>query len=72
MVRGHVPLQAEAVEQRFLRHRPLAHHRPVSRTCRIIESVGGDYFKPAFFNTIRQLLPETGPAAIHHVNAPPH
>ena len=26
----HVPLEAELVEQRLLRHRPLAHHRLVS------------------------------------------
>ena len=27
----HVPLEAELVEQRFLHHRPLAHHRQVPR-----------------------------------------
>jgi hypothetical protein len=52
MVRRHVPLQAEAVEQRLLCYRPLSHHRPVSRTCGNIESAPGDYFNPAFFNTI--------------------
>jgi hypothetical protein len=26
----YVPLQVEAVKQRLLHHRPLAHHRPVS------------------------------------------
>jgi len=30
VIRRHVPLEAELVKQRFLRHRPLAHHRPVS------------------------------------------
>ncbi len=30
MIRRHMPFQAEVVEQRLLRHRPLAHHRPVS------------------------------------------
>jgi hypothetical protein len=30
MIRRHVPLKVKALEQRLLRHRPFAHHRPVS------------------------------------------
>jgi hypothetical protein len=49
MIRRHVPLQAEAVEERILRHRPLAHHRPVSTRLAAIESDHHQYCKPAFF-----------------------
>jgi hypothetical protein len=52
MVRRHVPLQAEAVEQRLLRYRPLAHHRPVSAYLPKIESNHQRDCKRAFFNTI--------------------
>ena len=31
MIRRHVILDAEAVKQRFLHHRPLAHHQQISR-----------------------------------------
>ncbi len=48
----HMPLQAEAVEQRLLRYRPLAHHRPVSAHLAKIESDQQHYCKTAFFNTI--------------------
>ena len=45
-----MPLHAEAVEQRLLRHRPLAHHRPVSDICRNTESADTHDFKPDLFN----------------------
>ena len=50
-----MPLQAEALEQRLLRHRPLAHHRSVSARLAAIESNRQHYFKAAFFNTIDHL-----------------
>ncbi len=51
VVRRDVPLQVEAVEQRLLRHRPLAHHRLVSASLANIESDHQRYCKTAFFNT---------------------
>jgi len=45
-------LKAEAVKQRLLHYRPLAHHQPVSRFDRSIESERHDNFKREFFNTI--------------------
>ena len=53
MIRRDVILEAEAVKQRLLHHRPLAHHQPVSRFGRSIESEHHPNFKRAFFNTIR-------------------
>ncbi len=52
MVVWHMPLQAEAVEQRLLRHRPLAHHRPVSARLAKIKSDHRHHCKADFFNTI--------------------
>ncbi|PAV72877.1 hypothetical protein WR25_24559 [Diploscapter pachys] len=48
MIRRHVPLQAEAVKQRLLRHRPLAPHRPVSAYLAEIESDHQHHCKTAF------------------------
>src|SRR5215204_4359889 len=47
-----MPLQAEAVEQRFLRHDPLAHHRPASARSAKTESGRHHIRKAEFFNTI--------------------
>jgi len=47
-----MPLQTEAVEQRFLRYRSLAHRQPVSAHLAKIESDRRHYCKADFFNTI--------------------
>jgi hypothetical protein len=41
----YMPLKAEAVEQRLLRHRALAHHRPISARLATIESDQQNYCK---------------------------
>ncbi|PAV71429.1 hypothetical protein WR25_21333 [Diploscapter pachys] len=53
MVRRHAPLQADAVGQRLLRHRPLAPHRPVSAHCAKIESDHRHDCKTAFLQRNR-------------------
>jgi hypothetical protein len=53
MILRNVILKAEAVEQRFLHHRPLAHHLQ-SPAARKTESDQYDDFNTEFFNTIRQ------------------
>jgi hypothetical protein len=55
MIRWHMPLQVEALEQRFLRHRPLAHHRFTLRPLAKTESDHQRHFKPDFFNGIGAL-----------------
>src|SRR4051812_17226789 len=52
MTRRHMPLQVEAVEQRLLRHRPLAHHRLTLRLLAKSESDHQRNFKADFFNRI--------------------
>ena len=52
VIRWHVSLKAEAIEQRLLHHRPLAHHQPVSPSQEIAESGPHHIFKSDFFNTI--------------------
>ena len=61
MIRRDVILKAEAVEQRLLHHRPLAHHWLVSRIDTSIESERHDNFNRKFFNTIESL--KNAPAA---------
>jgi hypothetical protein len=36
VIRWHVSLKAEAIEQRLLHHGPLAHHQPVSPSPRLL------------------------------------
>jgi len=48
VIRGNMPLQTEAVEQRLLRHRPLAHHRPVSARSRKLNQDSGATSRPTF------------------------
>ena len=48
----HVALQAEAVEQRLLHHRPLTHHGSPPALRRRIESEASHRRKAEFFNTI--------------------
>ncbi len=52
VIRRDMILKAEAVKQRLLHHRPLAHHQLVSRIDTSIESERHDNFKQEFFNTI--------------------
>jgi hypothetical protein len=52
MIPRNVILKAEAVEQRFLHHRPLAHHL-LSPAARKTESDQHDNFNEEFFNAIR-------------------
>jgi len=52
MICRNMSLQVEAVEQRFLRHRTLAHHRLVSTCSQRIQSEQLNYFKAEFFNAI--------------------
>ena len=54
-------LKAEAVEQRLLHPRPLAHHWLVSRIDTSIESERHDNFNRSFCNTIESL--KNAPAA---------
>jgi hypothetical protein len=49
MILRHMTLKAEAVEQRFLHHRPLAHHLP-SPAAGKTESDQRDDFNTEFFN----------------------
>jgi len=53
MIGWNVPLQAELVEQRLLRHPPLAHH-PAASVPRTTESGLHAHSNDAFFNDIRQ------------------
>ena len=55
VIRRHMTLEAEALEQRLLHHRPLAHHPPISRFDTSIESDRHGNFKREFFNTIHPL-----------------
>ncbi|MDQ3074611.1 MAG: hypothetical protein M3Q88_03220, partial [Pseudomonadota bacterium] len=58
----------EAVKQRLLHYRPLAHHQTISRFGRNIESEHHDNFKREFFNTIhpkRSLNEKRCPTASH-------
>jgi hypothetical protein len=55
VIRRHVALEVEAIEQRLLRHRSLAHHRLVSRIYESIESAPYEDFNPEFFNKIGEL-----------------
>ncbi|MER8583607.1 hypothetical protein NKG95_33915, partial [Mesorhizobium sp. M1423] len=55
VVRRHMPLQAEAIEQLLLHHTLLAHHRLnllLQRRLKKIESVLQDCCNPDFFNII--------------------
>ena len=52
VIARHMILDAEAVEQRLLHHRPLAHHRTVSAYLRITESGLQHDRKREFFNRI--------------------
>ena len=52
VISRHMILEAEAVKQRLLHHRSLAHHQLVSRFGRSIESEHHHNFKREFFNTI--------------------
>src|SRR5471030_2163199 len=52
VIHRNVLLQTEAVEQRFLHHRPLAHHRHFSRFTDKSESGRPHTCKGEFFNTI--------------------
>jgi hypothetical protein len=69
MVRWHVPLRAEAVEQLLLHHpsvRPALTQSPLTKK---IESVLQNSFNPDFFNTIGGFLPyvsSTGTSKVRH------
>jgi hypothetical protein len=52
MVGGDVIFEAEAVDQRFLSDRSLAHHGQCPHTAKRTESDHQRNFKSAFFNTI--------------------
>jgi hypothetical protein len=58
-----MPLKVKSLEQRLLRYRPLAHHRRFSRTCGNTDSAAGDYFKPAFLNTLGRIAAAVAPYA---------
>jgi hypothetical protein len=57
VIRRHVPLEAELVKQRLLRHRPLTHHQPVSAFLADTESGRHNHFKTDFFNGIGRKRP---------------
>jgi len=52
VIRRHMPFEAELVKQRFLRHRPLAHHLPVSAFLADNESGRHNHCKRDFSNGI--------------------
>src|SRR3546814_20743103 len=54
VIRRDMVLEAEAVEQRLLHHRPLTHHQP-SPAAGTTESDHQHDFNADFFNTIRPL-----------------
>jgi hypothetical protein len=51
VIRWHMPLDAELMEERFARHRPLVHHRPTFRSSQTTESEAR-HRREGLFNSI--------------------